>query len=286
MILFIVIIPIVFLCYLGYINLFEISFAELDFFSKYSATVKNLVSKLLTVERNFPVEFADKDSLDLSGGKYMYVFYPHGLLATTHAVSILSTKSELAPYMANTKHAIHSAFFKIPLIREAAALLNIIPVGRTYMDHYASRGYSLTINPSGVRDMRNCHYRNRRQDILYILKRKGYIKIAKANGMKIVPIYCWNEQSLVRHGGGMTNISNWLRKYANIRIDWNILYALLPSNLSRIIGMLFGSEPGTTAYIGRPIPVDGTVDEIQADIIDSLEEMFEKVGCDKTLVIE
>ena len=282
-----IIIPIVFACYLGYITMFDISFWELDFYSKYAAAIKNLLAKILTVEKNFPVEFIDKSALDPSGA-YMYVFYPHGVLATTHAVSILSTATPLAPYMENTKHAVHSLFFRIPIIRELAALLGVIPASKSYMEHYARQGHSLTINPSGVRDVRNCHYRNKGCDILHILKRKGYIRIAKSAGLKIVPIYCWNEQALVRHGGKFTNISNWLRKYANIRIDWNSLYALLPTNLGRIVGMLFGSEPGTTAYVGRPIPVDGPVEDIQTDIIDSLEELFEMgAGASgRSLVIE
>lgn len=278
---FLIVIPVIFTTYLLYIIFFRISFKEIDFFTNFSNYFINWISKYMNIDKNFPVTFIDKKSIN-PDKQYIYVFYPHGIFALTQIAHMTNTKSPLYPYFKNIKNSGHSFFFSIPLVRELSLLFKGIPVSREYLDHYLKKGHSITINPSGMHDVRYCIYKNKNKDHLFIKKRKGFIHTAADNKIEIVPIYCWDEQQTIIHTKMFSSINKILYNIFGINFDCNVFQGLGPTNLIKILGMIFGSEKGTHAYIGRPISVDNKeVDKIHEEFVKSISDIFEYAKADQ-----
>jgi hypothetical protein len=244
----------------------------------------------MNVEKNFPVTFINKESID-PDKQYIYVFYPHGLYALTQIAHMINTNSPFYSYFKNIKNSGHSFFFSIPIIREISLLLKGIPVSREYLDHYLQKGHSITINPSGVYDVRHCIYKNKGKDHLYIKKRKGFIHTAKDNNVEIIPIYCWGEQQIITHTKMFDPLNKLLHDFFGIKFDCNVFQGLGPTNIIKVLGMLFGSDKGTHAYVGQPISVvNKNVDEIHEEFIGSISNLFEfaktQNNSDRELIIK
>ena len=284
-----IILPLILLAYLGYILFFQIPYKEIDIWHKLNPYFTKWLTKYTNIHTNFPVQFEDDGKIDPSK-QYLYIFYPHGMYAISQIIHVSSNTSALAPYFKNAVHGCHSLFYSIPILRELSLLFKGIPVNREYLDNYLQSGKSVSINPSGLKDIQYCTYRNRNIDTIYIKYRKGFIHTAKDNNVAIVPIYCWNEQQLMRHTHSFEWLTKILRKIG-ISFDCNVLQGMSPNNMISLLNMTFGSMPGSKAYCGKPIEVNGRdIDDIHAEFITSIEHLFEiankEHGGTKTLVIE
>jgi 2-acylglycerol O-acyltransferase 2 len=283
-----IIIPIIFISYIAYITFFKLSFNEIDIYHKYGDFLQRFISKYINID-NYKIKFTNKELIN-KDKQYIYVFYPHGMYAFTQIIHLVHKNSELKPYFKNAVHSAHPMLFSMPFFREFGLLNKSIPVAREYLDHYLEEGKSLTINPGGIRDIKNCTYRNRNTDILYLNKRKGFIRIAKDNNVEIIPIYCWDEQNIIRHSNGFGWLNTLNRKYLGLGFDFNSLQGLSPANMISIIQTLFKDKKGTIAYVGKPINVNGTIDEIHTEFINQMKELFnianKEHGNKKELIIE
>lgn len=284
-----IIIPLILLMYLGYILLFQIPYKEIDFWHKLNPYFTNWLTRFTNIRENFPVQFEDSDSINPEK-QYLYIFYPHGMYAVSQIIHVSSNTSALASYFKNAVHACHSLFYSIPIIRELSLLFKGIPVHREYLDHYLQSGKSVSINPSGLKDVKYCVYENKNTDTMYIKHRKGFIHTAKDNNVDIIPMYCWNEQQLLRHTKSFSWLTNVLKNFG-ISFDCNVLQGLSPTNMVTFLNMTFGSMKGSKVYCGKPITViDKDVDIIQNEFIKEIERLFEiankEHGGNKKLIIE
>ncbi len=281
-------IPIIFFCYLVYITLFKLSFSEIDIYHKYGSFLQNFLSKYINIT-NYKVKITNRDLVD-KDKQYMYVFYPQGMYALTHIIHLLHNKSDLHPYFKNTVYSAHSIFFSLPFFREFGLFNKSIPMTREYLDHYLEEGKSIIINPGSMRDIKNCIYKNRNKDILYLTKRKEFIRTAKDNNIEIIPIYCWDEQNMIHHSNAFSFLNKLNKKYLGLSFDFNALQGLSPSNMIILLQSLFMNKEGTTAYVGKPISVNGSIDEIHTEFINQMKELFSSAnkenGNKKELIIE
>lgn len=270
-----IIIPIIFTIYVLYITLFRISYKEIDFFHNFCESFNKFLSKYMKSDKNFPVTFIDKDSIS-QNKQYLYVFYPHGMFAVSALAHLFNTNSSLYPYLKNAKNTGHSIMFSLPIFREISLLLKGIPVSREYIDHYLQKGHSITINPAGIHDVRYSIYKNKNKDHLFIKKRKGFIHTAKDNNIEIVPIYCWGEQQTIIHTKMFDPINKLLHDIFGIKFDCNVFQGLGPTNIIKVLSLLFGSEKGGTLYVGKPISInEKTADIIHEEFIQSMKDIFE-----------
>lgn len=284
-----IIIPLILLTYLGYILLFQIPYKEIDIWHRLNPYFTKWLTAYTNIDKNFPVQFEDEGKIDPSK-QYLYIFYPHGMYAVSQIIHVSSNTSALSTYFKNAVHGCHSLFYSIPLIRELSLLFKGIPVNREYIDHYLQAGKSVSINPSGLKDVQYCTYRHKNTDTLYLKGRKGFIHAAKDNSVPIVPIYCWNEQQLMRHTNSFDWLTRLLKSVVGINFDCNVLQGMSPTNMVSLLSMTFGSMPGSKAYMGKPIEVkDRGVDEIHEEFIESIKALFEiankEHGGQKTLEI-
>jgi 1-acyl-sn-glycerol-3-phosphate acyltransferase len=283
-----IVIPLILLFYITYICLFNVSYIEIDFWHKLHPYFSSWLTRFTNIETNFPVQFEDKGFIN-PNKQYLYIFYPHGMYAISQICNTYCTKSKLAPYFKNTIHTGHSIFFSIPIIRELTLLFKGFPANREYVDYYLKSGKSVSINPTGLRDVKYCTYKYKNTDILYIKNRKGFIRTAKENNVDIVPIYCWNGQQILRHNNSFNWLTKLIKKFG-FAFDCNVFEGLSPTNMVKILSMTFGSMPGSKVYCGKPISVsEKDIETIQEEFIKEIERLFDLAnkehGGEKTLRI-
>ena len=274
-----------FIIYIAYIVLFLPSNFEFKFLKYIGDLIRPLFSG---ISRHFPVEFLNRHSIK-PNRKYLYVFIPHGLVTLSQIVHILDPQSPLKSLA--IYNAAHSFVFKIPVLREIALMLGVIPVDKSYLLHYFKES-SISITVGGMREV-SYALDNQEDDKLFIKKRKGFVKIAKDADAEIVPIYCWNEQQIItyKQSDFLDNLSDILSKIFGRTFEINFLQFLLPDRLTKIGNALFGKISAVKLFVGTPIDISKySIDEAHEIYIEKITELFNYAAkaenSSKKLIIE
>ena len=135
-----------FIIYIFYIFLFLPSNLEFKVFNFIGNIIRPIFSG---ISHHFPVEFLNRDSIK-NNKKYLYIFIPHGLVTLSQVVHIFDSKSPLKSL--NMYNAAHSFLFKIPILREIALMMGVIPVEKSYLLHYFKES-SISITVGGMREV-------------------------------------------------------------------------------------------------------------------------------------
>jgi len=274
-----------FIIYIFYIFLFLPSNLEFKVFNFIGNIIRPIFSG---ISHHFPVEFLNRDSIK-NDKKYLYIFIPHGLVTLSQVVHIFDSKSPLKSL--NMYNAAHSFLFKIPILREIALMMGVIPVEKSYLLHYFKES-SISITVGGMREV-SYALDNEFNDKLFIKNRKGFIKIAKDSNVEIVPIYCWNEQQFLtfKQSDFLDNLSDILSKLLGHKFEINFLQFLLPEKLAKVANALFGKISAVKLYVGTPIDISSlNIDKAHALYINKITELFKyaanKEKSNKKLIIE
>lgn len=274
-----------FLIYIIYIFIFLPSNLEFKIF-KY---IGNYVRKIFAgISHHFPVQFINKYSIK-SDKKYLYIFIPHGLLTISQIVHILDPNSPLK--FLNMYNAAHSFVFKIPILRELALMMGIIPVEKAHIKNYLKES-SVSITVGGKKEV-SYALDNEVNDKLFIKNRKGFIRIAKDAHIEIVPIYCWNEQQILtfKPTENLQILGEILSKIIGRTFEINLIQIFLPDKLLTLFNALLGKISAVKLFVGTPINIDGlTVDEAHSFYLKKIKELFsyaaKSENSDKQLIIE
>lgn len=196
----------------------------------------------------------------------LFIWHPHGTQTISYMIHRLCNKSPLHPYMKNTKLAVHSVMFQIPILRELSLMIGFIPATRENIIYYLKKGVSVAIFPGGVREMDYCGEKDNK---CYLKSRKGFIEIAKELNIDLVPVYVAGEQQffnlnsnnkyydiLTRIISAITGYTTSLQAFRLFNMD----------NILRWLRVYIGCEDYKTyTYIGNKIKVN-TIDEYTVEL--------------------
>ncbi len=85
-----------------------------------------------------------------------------------------------------------SAVFQIPIIKQAYTCVGGDPVDKHTFRHKLANGKSFVFCPGGVQEVLAMDDNNQNNIILYLKKRKGFVKMALEYGSPIVPVFTFN----------------------------------------------------------------------------------------------
>lgn len=270
-----IIFPIIFLCYLGWITLLPVSHWEISFFSYIHPFFMKLLS-FTNLTKHFKVKFINEQSID-SEKQYLYCLHPHGMITISKLLHFLDIKSPLYKYWKDTKNAAHSGLFMVPLVRELILLFRCVPVSKSYLQYYINSGYSITLNPGGIDEIKFSQ-ENLENDYIYLKNRKGFIKLSEKNNVPIIPIYLWNEQNIFTHKSHFTLLSKIISRIIGHRVNLDIIQIFTWENLYKLLKIIMGeNEPNTTLYVGEPffINPEESVESAHNRYIKTLESLYE-----------
>lgn len=246
---------------------------------------------MTNVSRNFRVHFVNSESLN-PNKQYLYALHPHGMITLSKLLHFSDINSPLYSYWKNSRHAAHSVLFMAPLIRELGLLFHSIPVGKSYLQHYINQGCSITLYPGGAREIQYSE-ENLDEDYVYLKNRKGFIGLCKKNNIPIVPVYGWNEQSILTYKSHFSPINKVLSKILGFTTNIDIFQVFSFENLYKLLKIFMGEkEPSTTLYIGEPFHIgsEESVDKAHERYIKEIEKLYafaaKEQKSDRKLVIE
>jgi 1-acyl-sn-glycerol-3-phosphate acyltransferase len=246
---------------------------------------------LTNISKNFNIVFINKNSID-ADKQYLYALHPHGMITISKLLHFSDIKSPLYPYWKNSRHAAHSVLFMIPIIRELGLFFHSIPVGKSYLQYYINKGYSITLYPGGAREIQYSE-ENLSEDYVYLKNRKGFLKLCQKNNLPIVPVYGWNEQNIFTYKSHFYPINKFLSKLLGFTTNIDIFQIFSFENLYKLLKIFMGEkEPTTILYVGEPFIVDPeeSIDNIHERYIEEIKKLYMFAArdqkSDRKLVIE
>ncbi|CAI5964206.1 unnamed protein product [Closterium sp. NIES-65] len=239
-------------------------------------------------------------------GPYIFAFHPHGrmfystsLIIQSHELwrkhfcpkagaffvvpivrNILNNHSLLPSHKPSITYASHllppppgdffgsaaGAFFVVPIVRNILNNLGLVSVDKPAIVRTLRNKNHVTITIGGVKEI--CLGTSPDYDTLYLMKRKGFIKVAMDEKVGIVPIYNFNENQIFRPE------PHWFLAF------WE--------SVNNYVGL---GVPGMRGYLQMPMPFrkellfvvgkplftkDGeAVDEFHARYMDALKQLFD-----------
>jgi len=190
-------------------------------------------------ERWFGVtnELVFEETLDLSR-RFCFALAPHGAFVVSWLVflaPLIRTDDRFVPLRVALGGA--SVLFFLPIIRELLLLLNARDADYSNLDALARAGHSVALVPGGIHEQ----VRTREdQEVIYVQRRLGFIRLALRHGIDLVPVYGFGENQLFRTYSCGASMREWLAQVGRVGLP-------LIHPLPRAVH--------TCHVFGRPIPV-------------------------------
>jgi 1-acyl-sn-glycerol-3-phosphate acyltransferase len=200
------------------------------------------------LKENVRQTFVLKGALEkIPEGPVLYVAHPHGLFSMA---PFLHWASEVTSWPAGRKvHiAIHSIFFRIPLVRELCEYFGAIEATDEEIREVLKKGESVALLAGGVREIEETSPGRMR---IYLRKRKGFARIAKELQVPIVPVLTFGENELFPPIQGFW--TDWVQTYMR---SWLGIAMPLPTleSFRNWFKLLRGPLPvQVETWIGEPV---------------------------------
>ncbi|CAI5469319.1 unnamed protein product [Closterium sp. Yama58-4] len=200
-------------------------------------------------------------------GGYLFTAHPHGRMF--YSSSMLTQTAHLwkdffCPH-GELFGAANSTFFEVPVIRSMLYLAGAIPASRSSIIAKLRHGDHVGIVVGGIREV--CLGTNPHTDVLYLMRRRGFARIAVEEKVGVIPMYCFNETQLFKHD------PLWLLQFwAVVNRYWRIGVPFMRG----VWHMPMPFRRDLLIVIGKPMfPRDGeTVDEFHARYVDAISIIF------------
>ncbi len=206
----------------------------------------------------------------------IYALEPHDVLP--FAAFSLNPIINRIPGGRNICFLVSSANFRIPFLRQIYSWVGSLPADKETFLSRLEAGKSLCICPGGVQEILNMDPRHKPRDlVLYLRKRKGFIKLALQTGSPIVPVFCFHLDESYRicwlpRGKLMEAFSRWAGYFPLLYWGrWNILQGIpRPNKLTVVIGL-----PIHVPKEGSHVLIE-SVDKYHGIFLKELEALFER----------
>lgn len=163
-----------------------------------------------------------------------------------------------------------SVLFYIPLVREVALWTGCVDAGRKSAKLNLEKGNSLLILPGGEQEQLLTEYG---KEIVYLKRRKGFIKLALQHKVPVVPVYVFGASDLFYTSKLFFRPRFWLVNRFGICIPFcrGLYGSLCP--LPKKISIVFGA-PKMYEMKGDS-PTENEVDEAHDQFMKELELLFD-----------
>jgi len=164
-----------------------------------------------------------------------------------------------------------SAVYAVPFVRHIWSWMGMAPVGRREFKRLLDQGTTCVLVPGGVSE---CLYMERDKEVVFLNKRRGFIRMAISAGAPLVPVFIFGQRETYywwKPKGQWYEQLSKLLKFSPI-VFWGIAGSPLPLPKPMLVA------------VGRPIPVEQIPEPIpehvvvakQADFIAAMKELHAK----------
>jgi hypothetical protein len=239
----------------------------LDTLIERYATIKNLVPE--RIQRNVKQSFPFVTPNDFERNEQaLYICHPHGLYGITWFLHFSGEFTEWPLSDRKPKIAVHSIFFRIPILRELFLQNHCIEATHEAIGKALEEGDSVAILLGGVEELLMSEPKSLR---LIVKKREGFLRLAQEHKIPLIPLVCPRENDLFPQWDNtiLHSMQKYLYSFFKIAIP-------LPSFQSLLSWTSIGYHPfekPSITYILKPVYPDlKTKEEIKSEYIQRLED--------------
>ncbi|CAB9510542.1 Diacylglycerol O-acyltransferase 2 [Seminavis robusta] len=224
----------------------------------------------LEIQKPIPPQVLALDSQDKA--QVLLAVFPHGS-NSDYRVAMDGILHEALPILAEKVRTLTaSSLFRVPLAREIALWTGCVDASRKVAERQFDQGRSILVLPGGEQEQ--IRTQNGRE-LVYVDKRKGFIKLALRKNVPVVPVYVFGASDLYHTSNAAFGLRLALVKNLGVAIPLTAGkcgFPLCPVNVK------------TTIVFGTPIemkckePGKPTDEEVQAkhkEFVMALEKLFD-----------
>ncbi|GAX10144.1 hypothetical protein FisN_3Lh339 [Fistulifera solaris] len=213
-----------------------------------------------------------KDAQSKEHAQFLFAVFPHGC-NSDYRIALDGMLFDAVPNVArNVTSLAATVLFRIPLVRELALWTNCVDASRSVADNLLHKGKSILVLPGGQAEQIHTVYG---REIVYLKKRKGFIKLAMTHGVPVVPGYVFGASDYFYTSSFALNFRLWLVKTLGISIPLafgQYFTPLCPRPVATTI--VFGDPIRFTTKIDRQ-PIVEEVDQAHAQFCLALTCLFD-----------
>ncbi|XP_055967920.1 2-acylglycerol O-acyltransferase 1 [Sorex fumeus] len=232
----------------------------------------------------FPIHLIKTWDLDPSHN-YIFGFHPHGVLVAGAYGIFCTNYSDLEKLFPDFTVYLHMMpyWFRYPIFREYMMSVGPVSVSERSISHVLSKEGGRNISVIVLGGAKESLYANPGNFTLYILRRKGFVKMALTHGAHLVPVFSFGENDVFKQVSNPKG--SWLRTVQD-KLQRIMGFALPLFYARGIFQYSFGFLPYRRpihTVVGRPIPVQQTqnpsqeqIDELHRTYLKELRKLFEE----------
>ncbi|GAQ78598.1 2-acylglycerol O-acyltransferase 2 [Klebsormidium nitens] len=208
---------------------------------------------------HFPmrVVFEDKDAFTPKRS-YVVAVEPHSVLPL--GIMEFASVLDVMPFQ-DKRVLASSAVYAVPFVRHIWSWMGMAPVGRREFKRLLDQGTTCVLVPGGVSE---CLYMERDKEVVFLNKRRGFIRMAIAAGAPLVPVFIFGQRETYHwwrpQGQWYEQLSKML-KFSPI-VFWGIAGSPLPLPKPMLVA------------VGRPIAVEQSAEPIPDDVVVAKQSEF------------
>ena len=168
----------------------------------------------------------------------------------------------------NLFFGVTSTLFALPVLRNVFGLIGLVSATKSVLKSILLQSNHVALLVGGVQEV--CLGTFNDKDILYLKKRKGFLKLAMETGSGVVPVYCFGENRLFKHTN-KTILKCWkgVNRYVPIGAPFPVCG---PFNL------MIPYRGDLLMAFGEPLfpRSDETIDQFHGRYMLAIEELFQK----------
>jgi 1-acyl-sn-glycerol-3-phosphate acyltransferase len=218
------------------------------------------------LRRALQLEFVDFPN-DATKQQYFYACHPHGVYSDYRVL----IDGMFCDRGVHQRTLAATVLFRLPFVRELSLWTGCIDARRSVAEASLKRGDSLFVLPGGEAEQIRTKYG---REIVYLKRRKGFIKLAIRQGVPVVPMYVFGVSDYYYTSDFLLAPRMWLTKNMQICIPFSA--GLGGSPFCPLLTK-------TTVVFGEPLkfdqcekPTDAQLDKAHGAFMDALTNLFDK----------
>lgn len=173
----------------------------------------------------------------------------------------------------NIRTLVSNVLFRLPIVRAIVLWTGCVDASRTVAEKCLDRGRSILVLPGGEQEQIRTKYG---KELVFLMKRKGFIKLAMKKGVSIVPTYVFGVNDLYYTSHIFFGPRVALIKAAGICLTlawgmWGSMFCPLPTKMTIVLG-----EPISFDAKDKNAITSEELDDAHKKFCKALKDLFDK----------
>lgn len=204
--------------------------------------------------------------------QFLIAMFPHAVWSDYHVSMDGMWDIAFPNIYDNIRTLTASVLFRFPLVRELALWTSCIDASRSVAEQALDRGRTILVRPGGEAEQLRT---TRGKEIVYLRKRKGFLRLAMRKGVPVIPTYVFGASDYHHTSNALFAPREWIQKRSGVCFPFAIGYwgSLCPLPVKTVCVL---GKPLTFEMKREGTPTSDEVDKAHAKFCLALRELFDE----------